>query len=257
MLDTIGVKSLGWVVLASGTMASQILGEILTKGKQRSRWIVAGCLAGSLLLPVSVPAFAEGEDALQSVSRIAPEVLSNRAPAHETEVTNEELRVRTASADADIPLDSSNQVRIADSGTEIKIGLPFSEKSVKGHRQSNEPVQFDNGNGTSTIPVVKDDGSVQITTVIENAKSPQAFRYDLELPSGFSLRPNADGSVSFVDSSGKAAGGVAAPWAKDSRGAAVPTTYEISGTSLTQIVAHRGRKKLHIPWWRIRGWVFR
>jgi hypothetical protein len=118
-------------------------------------------------------------------------------------------------------------------------------------------VQFDNGNGTSTIPVVKGDGSVHITTVIENAKSPQAFRYDLELPSGFSLRPNADGSVSFVDSSGKAAGGVAAPWAKDSRGAAVPTTYEISGTSLTQIVAHRGRKKLHIPWWRIRGWVFR
>jgi hypothetical protein len=111
---------------------SQILGDILNKRKQSARWIVAGCLAGSLLLPLSVPAYAEGEDALESVSRIAPEVLSNTAPAHETEVTNQKLRVRTGSADADIPLDSSNQVRIADSGTEIKIGLPFSEKNVKG-----------------------------------------------------------------------------------------------------------------------------
>jgi len=214
---------------------------------QKSRWLLAGCLVGGLMIPLSLPAHADGEDALDAVARIAPEVFEEVAPLNDTQVTDGELLVSTDSAEARVPLNSGDQIRITDSGKELKITLPFDEKRVGGQREPGEPVQFDNGNGTSTIPVVKDDGSVQITTVIENAASPQSFRYDLELPPGFSMRPDISGSVAFVDSQGNVAGGVAAPWARDSKGQSVPTTYEVSGSALTQVVQHQDNQDITYP----------
>jgi hypothetical protein len=204
-------------------------------------------LVGSLIIPVSGQAYAADEDALDSVARIAPEVLANVADSHDTQVVNGELQVDTDSADAAVPLNSAKPIRLSEAGKELKVGLPFSDQKTKGHRGVNEPVQFDNENGTSTIPVIKDDGSVQITTVIESAESPQNFQYEIELPAGFSMHSNPDGGITFVDAEGKPTGGVAAPWAKDSQGTAIPTTYEISGSTLTQIVQHKSQGGVAYP----------
>lgn len=97
---------------------------------------------------------------------------------------------------------------------------------------------FEHNDGSSTVPVVKDDGSVQVTSVIESPSAPLDYSYEVTAGPGSSLELLEDGSVFIRDGAGEYAGAIAAPWAKDSVGAAVPTRYEVSGDVLTQIVEH-------------------
>lgn len=96
---------------------------------------------------------------------------------------------------------------------------------------------FENRDGSSTVPTIRDDGGIQISTVIERADAPRRYDYSLSLPSGSHLSLTADGGV-------RADGPtpewpelhVAPPWAKDAEGEPVPTHYEVHGTTLTQII---------------------
>lgn len=125
---------------------------------------------------------------------------------------------------------------------------------------------------SQTVPVAKDDGSVQLATVIGDARAPEVYRYDLALPAGASLAPLTGGRVAIVGADGAFLGGFAAPWAKGRDGATVPTHYEVDGSTLVQVVNHGGlpdssyplvadpwlgRDLLRQPWvtWQRRGYV--
>lgn len=54
-----------------------------------------------------------------------------------------------------------------------------------------------------------------------------------------SLTQKPDGSVDTRNATGDVIGTVDAPWARDANGTAVPTHYEIQGTTLIQVVEHR------------------
>ena len=43
---------------------------------------------------------------------------------------------------------------------------------------------FDHGNGASSVPLAKDDGSVQILTIIDAAGAPEKYGYALDVPDG-------------------------------------------------------------------------
>jgi hypothetical protein len=99
-------------------------------------------------------------------------------------------------------------------------------------------VAHDNGDGSTTVPIPKNDGSVQIVTVLDSAAAPTAYRFALELPAGASIQEGENGAIAIVSKEGELVVGVSAPWAVDANGTAVPTRYEFDGATLTQVVDH-------------------
>ena len=121
----------------------------------------------------------------------------------------------------------------------LDIGLPFADTA--GDAQVVDGVMvYDNGNGSSTTPLVNQDGSVQILTTIADGSAPTAYEYIVEVGDGASLELTADGGAIAVGVDGVATASIAPPWAYDATGAAVPTWYEVSGSSLVQHIEHAG-----------------
>ncbi|WP_290471296.1 hypothetical protein [Leifsonia sp. 71-9] len=117
-----------------------------------------------------------------------------------------------------------------------KIGLPVDGGTSNASPETPGVVTYAGANATTTVPVTKDDGRVQIATTIRDASAPHAYIYPLALPAEQSLKLEADGSVSITNTNGDMVGFIPAPWAKDATGGNVPTHFEISGNQLTQIV---------------------
>lgn len=93
-------------------------------------------------------------------------------------------------------------------------------------------------NGSTTTPLVHEDGSVQILTTIADASAPRVYEYPLDIPLGSLLTLTADGGAEVATSDGLVIVSVAAPWAYDAEGRAVPTHFEVEGGTLLQIVNH-------------------
>ena len=100
---------------------------------------------------------------------------------------------------------------------------------------------FDHHNGLVTVPLPKDDGSVQVVSVIYNAAAPTEIVLELQIPHGARSELQPDGSLFIVNEVGAFLGGVPPPWAVDAQGRDVNTQFTLSGNTLTQIVDHRVR----------------
>lgn len=137
---------------------------------------------------------------------------------------------------ADVHRDPSDGITLTSSrGSILEVELPFLESALPGVPVG-EALAYDNVNGSTTVPIVKADGSVQVTTVIADATAPT--RYEYGFPGATSL-VQGERTVAILGASGEFLGGVAAPWAVDAAGAAVPTHFEIAGTTLVQVVDHQ------------------
>lgn len=139
---------------------------------------------------------------------------------------------------ADVPLDPADGVGIVGSENQsVRVSLPSSD-GPDGTPLRDGAVAHDNGDGSTTVPIPKTDGSVQIVNVIEGDTAPSAYRYELGLPEGVTAQRSEDGAIAIVSERGTLVVGIAAPWAVDAIGAPVPTRYELDGSTLTQVVEH-------------------
>jgi hypothetical protein len=120
------------------------------------------------------------------------------------------------------------------------IGLPFADEASDAETVADGVVVFENNNDTLTVPTIKDDGSVQIATIIESDSAPTRYVYELGFPAGVTAALGDEGQVVLLDSDGTFFGGIASPWATAADGTAVPTHYELVGSTLTQVVEHVG-----------------
>lgn len=200
-----------------------------------------------LLMPAVTPAQASSElqtlvtQALAGVtddsSSQAISVLSNVAEAPFVESGDLAMVSVSESSEVTLPRDSREAV-LLDLGSDnlMAITLPFSEEQSQATKVANGLVAFDNGNASVNVPVLKADGSVQFTTVLENRSAPTEYEYYFDLPEGATLQKAGD-SV-FVMFGDKFLGGIAPAWAIDSGGQTVPTWYEVTDTSIIQVVAH-------------------
>jgi hypothetical protein len=141
--------------------------------------------------------------------------------------------------DITVPTDPSQSIAFGTpSGQTVSIDLPFAESASGAEVVADGVVTYDNNNSSSTAPVVKDDGSLQVVTVIDSATAPTRYPYELTLPAGTEIVASGD-VLLFVDDE-KLVGGLAPAWAKDADGRDVPTRYEINGLTITQVVEHNG-----------------
>lgn len=139
---------------------------------------------------------------------------------------------------------------ITTDGLSVSIELPFSAVRADAQVDSGA-VFFDNQNDSTTVPLVKRDGSIQIVTVIDGAAAPTRYNYGLGLSEGSSLSLSEDGFVLITNADGSFAGGILPAWAVDADGKSVPTHYEVSGRTVTQVVEHDATSAFPIvadPW---------
>jgi len=176
--------------------------------------------------------------ALEAVlSDVAPETLENVA---DVEVGDSAVSYTQNGLSAEVSLDASEGITFASEGGEVGLQLPFGDEAKIADSSTPGIVVFDNGNGSKSAAVVNDDSGVQVNTVIDGEEAPSRYDYHARLPEGATLRLNDDGSVDSVGASSEEAPTlhIAPPWAKDADGKNVPTRYEISGSTITQVVEH-------------------
>lgn len=140
-----------------------------------------------------------------------------------------------------VPKQSSNAIQVVTSkGDKIGVGLPFADVDSQAESQGNGIVTFDNKNASVTVPLIKDDGSLQLITVLHGYDAPESFDYKFTLPLGSRILPMGHGLAFFQGN--RFIGGLAAPWAKDGNGADVPTRFSVNGNTVRQLVSHRSGK---------------
>ncbi len=107
--------------------------------------------------------------------------------------------------------------------------------------------------------VLKHEGGVQALFRIADAESPVLYQFNNSIPIGHTGHIQADGSVVIMDTAGNNAGMIAAPWAYDANGIAVPTHYKINGTTLIQAVEHHGATYPVVadPWILVPYYIYR
>jgi hypothetical protein len=211
--------------------------------------IVLPALVGALIISGAQTAHADEQEhpALAALERISAEGISA-----ETKVLDDLADVSVSTTGEEAITSTANDIRVVvpqdpaegislqseASGEGFTIGLPFSSAATDANAIDGGVVAYDNLNDSTTVPLVKDDGSVQITTVIDSPSAPTRYEYDLSLPAGSTVSLAETGEVVITGSAGEFIGGIAAAWAYDADGTAVPTHYELAGYTLTQVVAH-------------------
>lgn len=125
-----------------------------------------------------------------------------------------------------------------ESNTSISVAFP-PEAAVGAAVVADDGTVVYGAQGSSSADVAVhliEDGSVRVQTVLSSPDAPHEFTYALEVPEGTVLTVEEDGSVIGLDAEGNFIVGARAPWAKDSAGQQVPTSYRVEGSSIIQTV---------------------
>lgn len=136
-----------------------------------------------------------------------------------------------------VPTNPRSGITLSRGGAVIGVSLPVADVASSLARSELGLLTYDNGDGSHTVPIVGDDGSLQINTVIDSESAPRAYEYVLDFPDKVEVQSVGD-SLLFFDSQGSLVLFVVEPWAVDSAGKSVPTSYEVNGNVLIQTVEH-------------------
>ncbi|WP_207301766.1 hypothetical protein [Microbacterium sp. CFBP 8794] len=150
------------------------------------------------------------------------EVLNDLADPNEITTGNDgSLSLNTEGSTTVIPGTSDEPITIGN----VAIGMPDTKATVQGERIDDAVISFDGADGVTTVPVLKDDGSVQVTTIINDESAPTHYDYDLTLPDGTTLTLDNESGVVIAMEEEKLVIGIAPAWAVDANGRAVATHY--------------------------------
>ena len=179
---------------------------------------------------------ADTVDPLGTVAEATPETVASAADVLTRAHGVDAISASVAGTPVTIPVDPSDELTMGQGTGAISVSLPFAQSADDAAVEKPGVVSYDNNNGSITVPVVQQDGSLQINTVVEDESSPRQYRYELGISSDAKLVARQDGSVAIVDATNAPIAVIGAPWATDSSGAPVATHYEVVGTSVTQII---------------------
>lgn len=213
---------------------------------------IVGCLvlgvqpsaqAVGSLYPDPVPPEVTAAYVVDSIDAVDDSLVENAAevPTHATG----DLAIDTtvAGVDVSIPTDPSNSVVIGADHGSIELQLPFTEQASDVEVAAKGVAVFDNNNGSATAPIVRDDGTIQINTIIAGPDAPTEYPYAFELPARAQME-QVGGSL-LIMSDGKLVAGLAPAWAKDANGREVP--HPLHRKRLDRHSSGRTQRKLRLP----------
>lgn len=194
----------------------------------------------ALVLTGTSGAFAtQPEGAVDSVESVMPGLLDGASSrTHAPLDTTSALTTENGDFSVDIPVEPSQGITIdGHSDHPLSIGLPFADGATDFTVSNGAIASSDNGNGSQTVALAREENAVQVLSVIQNSDAPLEYTYPLDLPDGATLHKTG-ATVEVRDSLGVPFGEFSEAWAFDSAGKQVPTRYEISGDTLIQYVEH-------------------
>lgn len=144
-----------------------------------------------------------------------------------------------ATARVVLPADAQGAVSVSRGGRHLTVGLPYPATGQAAVEAAVGVVEYRNGKGFSSFPIVRDDASIRLTTVVMRPDAPTDYAYKLGGDASH-VMVTSDGYALFDDGTGAYAGAVAPAWAFDATGAAVPTHYESRGGTLVHVIDHTG-----------------
>ena len=188
----------------------------------------------------AAPASAEEMDPspLAVIGEVAPEVLEQIADVPTDAAGVNSIDALVGDVSLEVPADPSEGITLAGATGQLGIGLPSGDVAASAVAETEGVVSYDNGDGSTTVPVVKEDGSLQINTIIENEAAPTRYEYSLDIPAGGSVEEIGDGMFAVLTAEGELLSAILPPWAKDANGVDIPTRYAIESGSLVQYVDH-------------------
>ncbi|MBE6483084.1 MAG: DUF2599 domain-containing protein [Actinomyces ruminicola] len=221
-----------------------------------TRGTVLTLLTVPALIAIATPAAAVDQTTTtdSTLTSVGGVVVEENALA---ESDGEGYVAETGGTTVEIPGQAQDQIVVTDddaASTDFTIDLPDSNTQTAAQPSSLGGVTYDTGDDSTTTVLPKNDGSVQIVTVLESADAPTDYTYTITGSEGSYLQLQDDGSVALLSTDGDWEGGIAAPWAKDANGDAVETSYSVDGNTLTQHVSTTADTKFPVvadPWWGI------
>ncbi|MDJ0336744.1 DUF4258 domain-containing protein [Cryobacterium sp. PH31-O1] len=212
-------------------------------------------VSSALALGSVVPANAEAErpSILSTLESANTQTVQNIAPIEAADRGGAAFAAQLAGVDVLVPSDAEAALSIGEPGSEVLISLPFADTASAAEVLAPGVMAYENANDSTTVPVVKNDGSVQINTVIDSVDAPTRYDYEIGISDGSSFVSESDGSITVLDAALEVTAVVAPPWATDANGQAVATHYEVIGNTITQIVQHNvagvAYPVVADPWW--------
>ncbi|WP_431221230.1 hypothetical protein [Leifsonia xyli] len=207
-----------------------------------ARTIGTGCavLGASLIalgLLGTAPAIADtgSNDPLAAVVEATPVTADNAAPVVTNSTGESAIDATVSDARVVVPTDPTDDISVETEGGTFSVSLPFSADAASASVEKRGIVSYDNNNGTISVPIVTEDGSLQVNTVISDATAPTRYEYGLTIPEGGQIVPAGD-AFFIVNAESEPIAVIKALWAKDADGKEVPTHYELDETTLTQVV---------------------
>ncbi len=139
-----------------------------------------------------------------------------------------------------IPTELDEPVTIESGGVTAEVTLPQAEEVATAVDAEAASVVHTREDGASVIPLAREDGVLQVLSVIPDSVAPTSFEYAIDATGLASLVQTPNGGAIGVDAAGDAVVEVAAPWALDASGSPVSTTFEVTGDKLIQHVDTSG-----------------
>lgn len=196
--------------------------------------LLAGAIGGEVRAEASSP-----ESSAAEIVAIADAAAGTDAAPASTD--SEGVTADLNGAEVEVPLDPADGLTIApDQGPAVSIGIPVSSgadgEAVMGN------VVFDDAASDTAVVARSTGEGVQALVVIDGPEAPSTFRFPIEIEGGrAALETMPDGTVEVrVPGSAESGALVLPAWARDANGAAVPTHFEVQGSTLVQVVDHRG-----------------
>jgi hypothetical protein len=191
-------------------------------------------LAATAVTGMAISGLGYADDQSTSQERVSTEI-GRAVAAQSTHAAAAPGERRRSGADTTIPaiveVDGDQAVRAGNvafrlpGAADIPLGRTTAVSSVStaGYRVAAQGLGNDGARGIIHI---------------DSPSAPE--RYDFVFDGVTRLKQDEVGSVALYGAHGRFVGAVAPAWARDAAGRNVPTHYEVKGTTLVQVVEHRG-----------------
>ncbi len=131
-----------------------------------------------------------------------------------------------------VPTDPADPITFGTGDVSFAINVPRVE-NLGSAEKTGDTIAYANAN-EAIVPVIHDDGTVQLLSVQYSAESLSVFTYEFVLAEGGRVDAAEDGGFVLFGADGEELARAAAPWAEDATGRTIPTAYDIDGATVTQ-----------------------
>lgn len=157
-------------------------------------------------------------------------------------------------SEVSLPEDADEPASLEGDSGSLEMSIPLSGKADVSASDQTSQVFIDDD---VAVALQSTEDGLRALINIDSEDAPERYHFEIGGDVA-SLELALDGGVLALDDDGMIVAVAAPPWAVDAKGVHVPTYFEIDGTSLYQIVSHRGGEFEYgivaDPWWNPFSW---